>query len=483
MNKRIGLLSILLLFSIVAFAGGLLTNTNQTVHFLRNPARGASTEIDAAYTNPAGLAFLPEKGFYFSVTNQSAFQTRTITSTYPAFVGYGGNQTKEYEGVASVGFIPSIQGAYKIGDWVVSANFAVSGGGGKATFNSGLPSFESQISEIPALVNQLGAVVGGLMPGTTLTANQYSVDAYMEGSSIIYGAQLGGTYSINEHFAAYGGFRMNFVNNSYVGHLRNIQINPTSNNPMLGTGAMVSATNYFQQLAAMIPDEYAEYKQMLGAAAASTADKNLDCDQSGWGVTPIIGVHYHWGRLDIGAKYEFKTSLNVENKTKVDDTGLFKDGVNTPHDIPALFTIGAQYAIIDPVTVSVGYHHFFDSDAKMANNKQEYIDGGINEYLAGVEWRINRLFTVSCGGQITRTGVSDGYQSNLSYHLHSKSLCVGAAANITSNVRVNVGYLYTFYDDWTVNLANYSGSTGGLPGTDTYGRDNKTFGVGVDFHF
>ena len=78
-----------------AFAGGLLTNTNQSVHFLRNPAQDASTDIDAAYSNPAGLIYLPD-GFHFSLTNQSAFQTRRVTSTFAPFAAYGGNATKVY---------------------------------------------------------------------------------------------------------------------------------------------------------------------------------------------------------------------------------------------------------------------------------------------------------------------------------------------------------------------------------------------------
>lgn len=482
MNKKTIILGIVLCFSLSVFAGGLLTNTNQHVAFLRNPARGASMEIDAAYTNPAGLAFLPKEGFYFSINNQSAYQSRILTTTFAPFAGFGGSSEKRFEGKASAPIIPSFFGAYKIGDWVVSGVLAVTGGGGKATFNNGLPSFESSISLLPSAVTQLGGMLGSVMPGTTLTANQYSVDAYMEGSSIIYGAQLGGTYSINDHFSAYGGFRMNIVNNSYVGRLHNIQVNPTSNNPALGSGTMVPISAYFTALSQLqgLPDAYKP--QLLGMASA-TADKNLDCDQSGWGITPIIGFDFNWNSLNVGLKYEFRTTLNVENKTKVDDTNLFSDGVNTPHDIPALLTIGAQYKILEPLTLSVGYHHFFDSDASMANDKQNHISGGINEYLAGIEWRISRLFLIGFGGQITRTGVKDEYQSDLSYSLHSKSLCIGGAAYVAPNVRINVGYLHSFYEDWTRNAANYAGTDPAIPAKEVFGRKNKTFGVGVDFSF
>ena len=39
-------------------------------------SRGATTEIDGALSNPAGLAFLPTDGFHMSLSIQSAFQTR-----------------------------------------------------------------------------------------------------------------------------------------------------------------------------------------------------------------------------------------------------------------------------------------------------------------------------------------------------------------------------------------------------------------------
>ena len=41
--------------SFPVFAGGILTNTNQSVHFLRNPARDAAIGLDGVYTNPAGV--------------------------------------------------------------------------------------------------------------------------------------------------------------------------------------------------------------------------------------------------------------------------------------------------------------------------------------------------------------------------------------------------------------------------------------------
>ena len=144
--RKISLIGlVMLIVSIPTFAGGLLTNTNQHVLFLRMLARDASTQIDAIYSNPAGLAFM-EDGFHLSFNGQNVYQTRTITSTFAPFAGFGGNQTKTYKGEASAPFVPSLFAVYKKGNWAFSGSFAITGGGGKATFNEGLGSFESQVA-------------------------------------------------------------------------------------------------------------------------------------------------------------------------------------------------------------------------------------------------------------------------------------------------------------------------------------------------
>ena len=84
--RKISLIGfVMLIVSIPTFAGGLLTNTNQHVAFLRMLARGASIDIDGVYSNPAGLAFLPGDGLYLSLNGQSAYQTTYIDMTFPLF--------------------------------------------------------------------------------------------------------------------------------------------------------------------------------------------------------------------------------------------------------------------------------------------------------------------------------------------------------------------------------------------------------------
>ena len=82
MRKTILMGAAMWMASNLAFAGGYLTNTNQHISFLRMLARGASTEIDAVYSNPAGLAFLEKDGLTLSLNIQNAAQERNIDARY-----------------------------------------------------------------------------------------------------------------------------------------------------------------------------------------------------------------------------------------------------------------------------------------------------------------------------------------------------------------------------------------------------------------
>ena len=142
--RKISLISIaMLIVSIPTFAGDYLTNTNQNAAFLRMIARGASIDIDGVYSNPAGLAFLPQNGLQVALTIQSAYQTRDIAATSPLWTMDGQTSVRNYEGKASAPVIPSVHAVYKNGDWAFSGSFAIVGGGGKASFNTGLPMFDA----------------------------------------------------------------------------------------------------------------------------------------------------------------------------------------------------------------------------------------------------------------------------------------------------------------------------------------------------
>ena len=441
--RKFSLISLMLLIvSTSTFAGGLLTNTNQHAAFLRMLSRGATTEIDAALSNPAGLAFLSNDGFHMSLSIQSAFQTRDIDASCE---GLGLN--KYYEGKASAPVIPSLFAAYKKGDWTISGFFGITGGGGKASFDDGLPMFDAM-------------VIGGL-GAQKIPSNAYSLKSYMDGKQYIYSVQLGLTYKITEWFSAFAGGRMNYFTGGYQGALK------------------ASAAVDLPSPAGTIPVG----TELIGI--------DLDCDQTGWGFTPVIGLDAKWGKLNIGAKYEFMTNLNIENSTKANSLRMigaaeseladYKHGVNTPNDIPSMLSIAASYEFLPVLRASVEYHFFDDKSAGMAGGKQKYLTKGTNEYLAGIEWDVTKHLTLSCGGQITDYGLSDNYQSDTSFSCDSYTLGFGAKLNLTERAALNVGYMWTTYEDYTKKSQNYNNT--GLSGTNIYSRTNKVFGASINYRF
>ncbi|MDR0969602.1 MAG: hypothetical protein LBM67_03605 [Lentimicrobiaceae bacterium] len=431
MKKKLVLGFLSLTLSFTAFAGGLLTNTNQHVSFLRMIARGASIDIDGVYSNPAGLGFMND-GFYLSLNGQSAYQTRIIDASFPLF----GESPKRYKGIASAPFVPSVQALYKKGDWAFSGSFAITGGGGKASFNEGLPMFDSRV--MAGISSQTGGAV---------TSDMYTINSAMDGKQYIFGFQLGASYKINDYLSVFAGGRMNYVKSGYDGYL---------------------------------------YAKLKTAIPTDLTTIELDVDQSGWGVTPIIGVDVKYNKWNLGLKYEFKSSLNIENKTKKnsDPDGTlaeYRDGVNTPNDIPAMFMAALGYKILPVLRATIEYHQFSDENARMANDKQKYLTGNTHEYLAGIEWDVHKIVTVSAGYQKTDYGLSDNFQSDISFSLDSYSIGFGVALKLTPKLTMNVAYFWTTYDDYTKVSENYNGLP--IAGTDVYSRTNKVFGLGIDYRF
>ena len=455
MKKLLLISAATLIVSNSTFAGGILTNTNQHAAFLRMLSRGATTEIDGALSNPSGLAFLPKDGFHVGLSIQSAYQTRNIDASFMTYNGVSATGPtvsdkpfeKYYEGTAAAPVIPSLFAAYKKDKWTISGFFAITAGGGKASFDDGLPMFESAamagIFQNSVKAHQANPQSPIIVPG------MYDITSAMDGKQYIYSLQLGLSYKATEWLSVFGGGRMNYFTGGYKGFLN----------------AIVKGTD----------------TNLLPLA--------LNCDQTGWGLTPVIGADVKLGKLNIGAKYEFKTNLNIENNTKnlqyppsaKDMVAPYEHGVNTPNDIPAMLSIAAAYEFLPVLRASVEYHFYDDKNAGMANGKQKYLTKGTNEYLAGIEFDVTKQLTLSCGGQITDYGLSDNYQSDTSFSCDSYSLGVGAKIKMNKHLNLNVGYMWTNYEDYTKKSTNYNGT--GLPGTNVYSRTNKVFGLSADYSF
>ncbi len=485
MKKILVSAALLMSATVSTFAGGLLTNTNQHAAFLRNPARQGIIGIEGVYTNPAGVAFMPQ-GFHLGVTWQAAMQKRELNVANPLFGMNAGNQSASrfFEGKATAPVIPSIQAAYVINDkWSVSANFAVAGGGGKCEFDNGLPMFEE--------------LIGGLVYKQGGTS--YALNQNLTGEQYFYGLQLGATYKVTENFSVFGGVRGVLANCAYKGAIANIKANGLSaaEYDALSEQAFAGAQQYLAaaeqyEAAGMLNEaaaatasanELIAKATTAGTIAGSIADYKLDCKQDGIGFQPIIGANLKLGKLNIGAKYEFRAKINLENESNNSDNlallakqvpavAVYADGAKVRSDIPALFTVGAQYEVTDNIRAMAGFNYYFDKDAK---GSATAVSDDTYEITLGAEWDVNEKITLGLGGQRTQYGFNDADMTDTGFNISSYGLCVGGAYKFSEKLKLNVGYMHSFYDDHKFTNANGTACN--------YTRKNDVVGVSLDFKF
>ena len=403
-------------------AGGLVTNTNQSASWARLPSRNASVEADAVYYNPAGIMKMGN-GFHFAVSNQTIFQKREITNDY----SYLHNDL--YEGSVKAPLFPSVAAAYKLDKFAVSFGFNPVGGGGGATYEAGLPSFEMSIADlVPATFTNFGTT-------------DYNADIFFEGSSIYFGYQANVSYKINDMISVAAGVRLVTAKNTYNGYLRDISINP--NYPTFGayTGSMVLARDFFSDgaiflnglsttattlagtinaaisggtpaatpLSAMPAPLVAGVTQVLGAAginatgmnigtaaasltgvapvftanatsmtgyAAATQDIEVDAEETGMSYTPILSVNITpIENLNIALKYEFLTKLELTTSlaSPTMGGGIFIQDEKKRADMPAMLAIGAEYTL-SKIKLALGANYYFDKSADYGHK----IDNDLN---------------------------------------------------------------------------------------------------------
>jgi hypothetical protein len=250
-----------------AFAGGVLTNTNQSAAFLRSIARGTSLDPDAVYYNPAGTAFM-SNGWHIGLNDQMASQTRSTISTYAPFAMGAANSgmTKEFKGEVFSPVIPSVHLTWKHNRWAVMLGMGVNGGGGTIEYADGLASFERKFAVLPGAINQLGSEIG-------LSTSQYNMDMLLKGSSMTLAFNAGVSFRITDWLSAAAQIRFSTTSNGYEGHIKNIQVNPNlPAMPALGlNGQMMSASQFFTTIGALRPDLAAQAK-WLDCGKADTAD-------------------------------------------------------------------------------------------------------------------------------------------------------------------------------------------------------------------
>lgn len=521
----------------VVWAGGINTNTNMSTAFGRNLSREGAISIDGVYFNPAGATFL-SPGLHLSINWQLITQHRYIDNNYELFANNTEKPTtnRNFKGHSLAPFFPTVQAAYNWHRFSFQANAGVGGGGGKCTFDDGLGSFEKIVSETALAASGLASTVDGSLFNALTGARvpeqmaqamvgkngfssdqyfgkqgKYSAQSYMRGRQYYYGVSLGVGYKLTDDLSVFAGARGVYASCNYYGYVRNIKV---GNMPLY---------------------------QVLDPTKTNSADIELSCDQSGFGVTPILGIDYRLGKWNFSAKYEFKTRMRLKNssvnqfpsignlsdnlakalnatlqnnnmtaeqasdvtevtlsspavdgtmkalKARFDEgingaTGEYQDGKSIPADLPGIVAVGVGYTPNDALRLTAGFHYYFDKQAHAYNNRNKLLKRGTMEYSAGVEYDPIKLITVSAGYQRTNYGLSDEYMDDKSFVVSSNSIGTGFMIHLSKKTRVNVSYFHTFYDtkntEKAVQLTEQQAHY-----VANYSRSNNVWGASLELDF
>jgi len=422
-------------------AGGLMTNTNYHIAFDRMMARGATFDIDATFSNPAGLAWGHE-GWELSLNFQKPWQHRDIKL---------GETT--YEGKASAPIVPALFATYKKNRIAVSTMIGIVGSGGFVEYKQGVPMYNM--------------LLGGMLAANGITPDQYKLNSEMKGKQYIYGGQVNFTYKISDCFAAAVGLRANYYDGYYRGHVI------AADHPQLGQLAklLLDVDQKGWGITPIISLDF--HKGPVTVAARYEFRTKLNPKNETNVLDAGLGTNLIAAMMaadPAGAQAKLQAlAAQLGNYT-----APFADGARTRYDMPALLSLAVGYEFSPKLRATLEYHFFDDKNAKMANDRQKELKHGTHEILAGVEYDINEKFTVSCGAQRTDYGLSDGYQQNTSFACDSYSIGLGGAWNVTDKIRLNAGYFISLYSDYK-KATSY--------GEETYSRTNNVIGIGIDYKF
>lgn len=432
-------------FSSSLFAGDYLTNSNQSINFLRNPSRYGSIGLDGIYYNPAGVSFLSD-GWHFQFNWQQPKQERTSKANYGPLFGYNylnpgtkeadGTYSRYYKAKINIPIQPSLFVSYNVNGWAFQLGLGIIGGGGTAHFKNGVGSFEALVGNMG--ITTLGAAFGG-----------YALKSHFTGESYYYAATLAVSKKITPTLSASIGVRGVYATNKYKGHVGDISFRTVAGN-------IIEVPTYYL----------------------------LHATQNAKGIAPIVGLDFKpTDYLNFSARYEFKTKLSFKTNGKKNNEAFnelaqrtpsfasFTDGAKVRGDLPGTLSFGTELTPIEGLRISGGYVHYFDTDTKQWNSDRL---SNTNEVLFGVEYDVTPKLEVSAGVQRTIYKQKDANFSDLSFNLNGTSVGFGVGYKVSSMVKLNAAYFRTDYNRHSI--------PNGV-GTTKYIRKNRVFGLGVEINF
>jgi long-chain fatty acid transport protein len=492
---------IFLMLAIPSFASRLNQEDgimpNHSADYVRTLNRNASTSADAAFYNPAGLAYLEYKGLSVHFSSQTYYAKRIHTMDYYGikfqnmpmiptsnYLNPINGKPKEYFAETLAPVLPGFDLVWKDDAWAVYLDVAVTQAAPGMTFNQGLAVIDwGLLAPFETTYASTGGVSNKIM-GMWRDSKAVRTEYYISGT-------VGGAYRIREWVSTALGIRYLYASGN-----QNITVKYAGIATQTASGFDVNATRPWL----------------------------IDTDVKGHGCGIIAGFHFRpVGILDIGLKYEYYPPMVLKKKTNkffapgvVASSGnlnIFLDGIKplileelydpagfdikkmTPQNLvkfrkevkpelkvtyPQSIALGASVKIWKGIRAEVSgeiqLRHLRDLDGR----EDDFKDIG---YRVGgcLEWNFLPKATVSAGYVFNDFGVKPNARNEVDPLLKSHSIGGGFMFNVTDWLDVTVGGMYMLYQKEKVYSIDYTNVTG--PTFHAIGKefDEKRMSIAIGF--
>lgn len=407
--KKLHVMSMLCAFVVGAssavFAGSAEENTNQSAEYMKTLNRGASTDADASFYNPAGTALM-EEGAYIYLSAQYILLPIEIRGHSLSRSVYRGQKTSYC--------MPNIHVVYNkhnagggSGDLAWSFSGMALGGGGFGKYNQGLSYIDNTLFLIKDVFNSFLTSAGIPYSIGPLITSKF------EGSSVYYSAMTNLAYTVLDDRLAFSlGYRF-----------------------ILGSGTY-DAKLYSNGF--LIP---------LGG--------DFHANQSGMAHGVIVGLSATpVDDLTIGFKYEYNSPLKMKTKASgyyivgLVDSSLMNGG-EAHRQIPMNLNLGIAYRV-KGLQFSWSYSYYLCHIAQWKGKEKSYYDG--YEVGMGLDYTFSSApLNIGCGYVFTNGGARPTGQSQIAELPNGHTFGIGLTYTYAKIVKLTVAVGYIYFETVDIN--------------------------------
>ncbi len=427
--------------------------TNHSAEYVRTLNRNTSKDPDAAFYNPAGLAFIPEDGLYISFSSQTYYVKKTHTMDFYALekssgpvtaaphkqTWFRGNLPEEYKSELTAPSVPGFDFIWKENKWAAFLDIAVMQAALDMTYDNGLA------------VLDWGNLLSRETTMTTEHLEQYTRNAIAVRNEMYIGITAGGAYQFADWISTGGGLRVIQAQGNMMVKISNI--------------------NFIMDGAPYYP-------------AATEDSWDLDVDTSGIGYGLIFSTHLRpegllpiLKGLDVTFRGEYYPTMELKKKTNrfmipvtIESSGnvdIFKDGSPSSEMSYNKGNGSKTLKVTYPSTLNFGLSYLlfewikFETSAQISLRQMRDLGGRENDYNIGyqtglgIEFIISPEVTLSIGYLYNDFGIKPDKRTEADPLLNSHQIGTGACFHINENLEINIGGFYQLFIPATAYYKNY----------------------------